>query len=48
MLRKVLYVVDAFKCRWCTVKYEVESVDDIFGGGDFIACIDVFQSVLAV
>ena len=30
------------------VQHEVESVDDVFGGGDLIACIGVLPSVLAV
>ena len=36
---KVIYVVDAFGVSWCAVKHEVESVDDVFSGGDLIACI---------
>ena len=46
--RKVIYMVDAFGGRWCAVKHEVESVDDVFGGWDLIACIEVLKSVLAV
>ena len=46
--RKVIYVVDAFRGRWCAVKHEVDSVDDVFGGGDLVACIERLQSVLAV
>ena len=46
--RKVVYVVDAFRGRWCAVQHEVESVDDVFGGGYLIACIEGLMSVLAV
>ena len=46
--RKVVYVVDAFGGRWCAVKHEVESVDDVFGGWDLIVCIEGLQSVLDV
>ena len=45
--RKVVYVVDTFGGRWCAVKHEVESVNDVFGGGDLIACIEGIQSVFA-
>ena len=38
--RKVIYVVDAFGGSWCAVKHEVESVEDVFGGGDLVACIE--------
>ena len=34
--RKVVHVVDDFGGRWCPVQNEVESVDDVFGGGDLI------------
>ena len=46
--RKVVHMVDALGGRWCAVQHEVESVDDVFGGGEFIACIEGFPSVLAV
>ena len=46
--RKVVDVVDAFGGRWCTVQHEVKRVDEVFGGGDLIACIGVLPSVLAV
>ena len=45
--RKVVHVVDAFGGRWCAVQHEVESVDDVFGGGDLIACIEGLPSVLS-
>ena len=46
--RKVVHVMDAFGGRWCAVQHEVESFDDVFGGGYLIACIGGFTSVLAV
>ena len=46
--RKVVHVVDAFGGRLCAVQHEVESVDDVFGGGDLIVCIEGFPFVLAV
>ena len=46
--RKVVYVVDAFGGRWCAVNHEVESVDDVFGRWDLIACIERLKSALAV
>ena len=46
--RKIIDVVDAFGGRWCAVNHEVESVDDVYGGGDLVACIEGFQSILAV
>ena len=46
--RKVIYVVDAFGGRWCAVKHEVDSVDDVCGVGYLVACIEGFQSILAV
>ena len=46
--QKVVYGVDAFGGRWCAVKNEVESVNDVFGGGELIAFIEGFQSVLHV
>ena len=46
--RKVIYVVDAFGGSWCAFKREVESVDDVFGGGDLVACIEGLQLILAV
>ena len=46
--RKVVHVVDAFGGRWCAVQHEVESVDDVFGNWDLIACIEGFPSILAV
>ena len=45
--RKVVHVVDAFGGRWCTVQHEVERVNDVFGGGDLIACIYGLPFVLA-
>ena len=47
-IRKVVYVVDAFRGSWCAVKHEVESVDDVFGGWELISCIEGLPSVLAV
>ena len=41
-------MVDAFGGSWCAVKNEVESVDDVFGGGDLIDCIEGPPSVLSV
>ena len=41
-------MVDAFGGRWCAVQNEVESVDDVLGGGELIGCIEVLPSVLAV
>ena len=41
-------MVDAFGVSWCAVKHEFESVDDVFGGGDLVACIEGLQSVLSV
>ena len=46
--RKVIHVVDAFGGRFCAVQHEVESVDDVFGGGDLIVCIEGFPFVIAV
>ena len=46
--QKVIYVVDAFGGSSCAVKHELESVDDVFGGGDLVTCIEGFQSVLSV
>ena len=46
--RKVVHMVDALGGRWCAVQHEVESVDDVFGGGDLIAHIEGLPSVLAV
>ena len=34
--------------RWFAVQHEVESFDDVFVGGDLIACIEGFPFVLAV
>ena len=45
---KVIYMVDAFGGSRCAVKHEVESADDVFGGGYLVSCIEGFQSVLAV
>ena len=46
--QKVVHVVYAFVGRWCPVQHEVESVNDIFGGGDLIKCIEGLPSVLSV
>ena len=40
--------MDAFGGRWCAVNHEVESVDDVYGGGDLVACIEGLQSILAI
>ena len=32
----------------CSVTHEVESVDDVCGGWDLVACIEGLQSILAV
>ena len=40
--------MDAFEGSWCAVKHELESVDDVFGGGDLVSCIEGLQSVLSV
>ena len=45
---KVVHVLDAFGGRWYAVHHEVESVDDVFGGGDLVTCIEGLQSVLSV
>ena len=42
-----MHVVGALGGRWCAVHNEVESVDDGFGGGDLIACIEGLPYVLA-
>ena len=34
--------------RWCAVNHEVESVDDICGGGDLVACNEGFKSIVSV
>ena len=46
--RKIIEVVDAFGDRWCAVNHEVESVNDVCGGGDLVACIGGLQSILTV
>ena len=46
--RKVVYVVDAFGGRWCAVKHDADSVDDVFGGGELISCVEGMHSILAV
>ena len=43
--RKVIYMVVAFGGSWCAVKHELESVDDVFGGGYLVACIEGLQSM---
>ena len=47
-IQKIIDVVDAFGGSWCAVKHEVESVDDVFGGGGLVACIEVLQSIFSV
>ena len=46
--RKIIDVVDAFGDSRCAVNHEVESVDDVCGGGDLVACIEGLQSILSV
>ena len=46
--QKIIDVVDAFGGSWCDVNHEVDSVDDVCSGGDLVACIEGFQSILAV
>ena len=46
--RNIIDVVDAFGVSWCSVTHEVESVDDVCGGWDLVACIEGLQSILAV
>ena len=38
--RKIIDVLDAFGGRWCAVNHEMESVDDVCGGGDLVAFIE--------
>ena len=45
---KIINAVDAFGGRWCAVNHEVESVNDVCGGGDLVACIGGLQTILAV
>ena len=45
---KVVHVVDAFVGRWCPVQHKVESVHDVFGGGDLIECIEGLSYILTV
>ena len=46
--RKIIDVVDDFGGRWCAVNHEVESVDDVCGGGELVACVEGLQLILAV
>ena len=46
--RKIIDMVDAFGGRWCSVTHEVHSVDNVCGGWDLVACIEVLQSILTV
>ena len=46
--RKIIDVVDAFGDIWCAVNHEVESVDDVCGGGDLVVCIQGLKFILAV
>ena len=46
--QNIIYVVNAFGGSWCVIKHEVESADDIFGGGELVACIEGLQYILAV
>ena len=45
---KIIDVVDAFGGSWCAINHEVESVNDVCGGGYLVACIQGFQLILAV
>ena len=45
---KIIDVVDAFGGIWCYVTHELESVDDVCGGWDLVACIYGLQSILSV
>ena len=46
--RKIIDVMDAFGGGWCSVTHEVESVDDVCGGWDLVACIAALHSILDV
>ena len=46
--RNIIDVVDAFGGSWCAVNHEVESVNDVCGGGDLVACIEGLHLILAV
>ena len=45
---KTINTMDAFGGRWCAVNHEVESVDDVCGGGELVACVEGLQLILAV
>ena len=46
--RKIIDLVDSFGGRWCAVNHELESVNDVCGGGGLVACIEGLRSILAV
>ena len=46
--RKIIDVVDAFRGSWYAFNHEAESVNDVCGGGDLVACIEGLQLILAV
>ena len=45
---KFIDVVAAFGGSWCAVNHELVSFDVVYGGGDFVACIEGLQSIIAV